>query len=336
MTASAVTSLSMDPPMLLVCINDRNPTAHAVSSSRAFAVNILAESQADLAEQFGRPGDDKFAGVETHYGCLGEPVLTNTLAHLECRVEEEVRGGTHRVYLSRVVKATAHDGAPLTYFRGTFGRFLQAQDDALYEQLRELVLHRYTAVGERLLLNGLAERLNADRAAVYHALTRLASDGLVERLEDGGYLVVPVDADALARATDARLVIELGVAEVTVASATDEEVAELRRRAEATAALIQDLPRYFEANRAFHECHVGLAGNASLSTAYRRLSLEGILQRSFSPEHQVSEVMVDDHLALAAAYAARDLDDAKATIRRHAERSRELGRQAVEAAGGSL
>ena len=61
MTASAVTSLSMDPPMLLVCINDRNPTAHAVSASGAFAVNILAESQADLAEQFGRPGDDKFS-----------------------------------------------------------------------------------------------------------------------------------------------------------------------------------------------------------------------------------------------------------------------------------
>ena len=82
---------------------------------------------------------------------------------------------------------------------------------------------------------------------------------------DGGYLVVPVDADALARATDARLVIELGVAEVTVATPATREVAELRRRAEATAAeLIADLPRYFAANRAFHESHVGLAGNASL------------------------------------------------------------------------
>ena len=151
MTASAVTSLSMDPPMLLVCINDRNPTAHAVSSSRAFAVNILAESQADLAEQFGRPGDDKFAGVATHYGCLGEPALTDTLAHLECRVEEEeVRGGTHRVYLSRVVKAAAHDGAPLTYFRGAFGRFCRRTTTRSTSSCASWSCNRYTAVGERL------------------------------------------------------------------------------------------------------------------------------------------------------------------------------------------
>jgi 4-nitrophenol 2-monooxygenase / 4-nitrocatechol 4-monooxygenase, reductase component len=341
MTASAVTSLSMDPPMLLVCINDRNPTAHAVSSSGSFAVNILAESQVDLAEQFGRPGDDKFSGVDKRYGCLGEPVLGEALAHLECRVEEEVRGGTHRVFLSRVVHADAREGAPLTYFRGAFGRFQQAQDEALYEDLRALVLSRDTAIGERLALDDLAARLSADRAAIYHALTRLSAEGLVERRSDGDYQVVPLDADALARATDARLVIELGVAEVTVASATDEEIADLLRRAGATAAFIHDealtdLPAYFEANRAFHEGHVGLAHNAALLAAYRRLSLEGILARSFQAQRRGSDVMVDDHLELAAAYEARDLEAAKATIRRHAQRSRELGRAAVEAAGGSL
>ena len=135
---------------------------------------------------------------------------------------------------------------------------------------------------------------------------------------------MPLDADALARATDARLVIELGVAEVTVASATDEEVAGLRRRAEATAAFIHDaaltdLPAYFEANRAFHEGHVDLAHNTALLSAYRRLSLEGILARSFQAQRRGSDVMVDDHLALAAAYEARDLEAAKATIRRHAD-----------------
>jgi DNA-binding GntR family transcriptional regulator len=240
------------------------------------------------------------------------------------------------VFLSRVVDAAAHTGAPLTYFRGTFGRLLRAQDDALYEQLRELVLHRYTAVGERLLLDGLATRLNADRAAVYHALTRLSVDGLVERLPDGNYLVVPVDAEALARATDARLVVELGVAEVTVDLAGEAEIAELTRRADATAACIDDLPSYFDANRAFHEHHVSLAHNGALLTAYRRLSLEGILQRSFRGRRHGHDVMADDHLALAAAYQARDLATAKAIIRRHAERSRDLGRAAVEAAGGSL
>ena len=85
-------------------------------------------------------------------------MLTEALAHLECQVEEEVRGGRHRVYLSRVVNAAAHDGSPLTYFRGTFGHFLRAQDDALYQDLRALVLSRGTVIGERLQLDALAER----------------------------------------------------------------------------------------------------------------------------------------------------------------------------------
>ena len=100
MTASAVSSLSMDPPMLLVCINRRNPTQQAVSASRVFAVNILDESQAELAERFGRPGPDKFAGMERIYGRFGAPVLEHALAYMECRVVEDVTGGTHSVFLS--------------------------------------------------------------------------------------------------------------------------------------------------------------------------------------------------------------------------------------------
>ena len=115
MTASAVSSLSMDPPMLLVCINRRNPTQHAISASRAFSVNILTESQAELAERFGRPGKDKFAGLERVYGRYGAPILDQALAYLECRVVEDVTGGTHSVFVAEVLDAIARDGSPLTY-----------------------------------------------------------------------------------------------------------------------------------------------------------------------------------------------------------------------------
>lgn len=341
MTASAVSSLSMDPPMLLVCINKRNPTQQAISASRAFAVNILSEAQAELAERFGRPSDDKFAGLERVYGRYGAPVLDEGLAYLECRVVEDVTGGTHTVFLAEVLDAIAREGSPLTYFRGTFGRFLQASDESLYLELREMVLSREAATGRSLQTAELAERLNADRAAVYHALTRLSGEGLLHRESGGGYAIATLDDHVLENATRARLVMELGVAEVTVGSVSPGELAQFRARAEDTAKHIQagrllDLGAYNEANRQFHEFHVGLTGNAALLRAYQRLSIEGILMRSFQHETQGSDDAIADHRELVMAYDEADLDRARVVIRRHSERSLTLGRRALEAAGGTV
>jgi len=137
MTASAVTSLSLQPPMLLVCINRANATYRAVSRSRVFAVNILGEGQAELAGRFASSDADKFVDVEVLAGRLGAPLLADALATVECRVTEHFAGGTHEVFFGRVVVACAREGAPLTYFRGSFGRFGTARDEAIYEDLRE-------------------------------------------------------------------------------------------------------------------------------------------------------------------------------------------------------
>lgn len=92
MTVSAVSSLSLDPPMLLVCLNAGSTTQEAVRSAGRFAVNILGEHQGQLAERFARPGsDDKFAGLVVAPGRSGVPVIEGALATVECRVAE-VRG----------------------------------------------------------------------------------------------------------------------------------------------------------------------------------------------------------------------------------------------------
>lgn len=124
-TASAVSSVSLDPPMLLVCANKSTGTCHAISKTGSFTVNILAENQSDLAMQFARANTDKFKDINMSYGELGDPVLNDTLAQLECRVVEEVTGGTHSVFLAEVHKANAADLDPLVYFRGKFGEFKQ-------------------------------------------------------------------------------------------------------------------------------------------------------------------------------------------------------------------
>ncbi len=123
LTASAVSSLSLDPPMLLVCVNKTSNTRKAIAQSQVFAVNILRENQSEVAFQFARSHPDKFRGMSVSYGELGAPLLGDALATIECRVIEEVTGGTHSVFLAEVQSAQAAEGMPLTYYRGRMGRF---------------------------------------------------------------------------------------------------------------------------------------------------------------------------------------------------------------------
>jgi flavin reductase (DIM6/NTAB) family NADH-FMN oxidoreductase RutF len=121
-TASAVTSLSLEPPMLLVCLNRESETGRAIASSGHFAVNILGAGHANLAERFAQKGGDKFDAVPTTPGQWGEPLFDDAVATLECRVTDQTAVATHYVFFAEVVSAAARGGAPLAYFKGRFGR----------------------------------------------------------------------------------------------------------------------------------------------------------------------------------------------------------------------
>jgi 4-nitrophenol 2-monooxygenase / 4-nitrocatechol 4-monooxygenase, reductase component len=142
-TARAVTSLSLEPPMLLICMNKQSETGRAVALSKRFGVNVLGADQVDLAERFAQKGGDKFAGVAVTAGKSGEPLFDDALATLECRVAEETTGGTHWVFLAEVESGAARGGVPLAYFKGKFGRLELTRDqlehrsaDALDDELR--------------------------------------------------------------------------------------------------------------------------------------------------------------------------------------------------------
>lgn len=127
-TASAISSLSLEPPMLLICMDRQSTTGAAVGRVRRFAVNILNEHQDDLARRFATKAERKFDGVRLLAGRYGEPLLADALAHVECHVVEEVSGGSHTVFLAEVHRASASAGTPLAYYRGEFGR-LKVGDD---------------------------------------------------------------------------------------------------------------------------------------------------------------------------------------------------------------
>jgi flavin reductase (DIM6/NTAB) family NADH-FMN oxidoreductase RutF len=332
MTASAVSSLSLEPPMLLVCINVASPTGDAVHRSRMFTINVLAESQATLAQRFAERHDDKFDGVATARGTLGALTLNGALAHIECRVVEDVAAGTHRIFIGEVARAIGREGAPLAYFRGEYGQLHLSRQDPVYAVLRERILSGELD-GSELSSAAFAADTGLPPGRIDRALTQLAAEGLLAGDPVRGYRVAPVTPTAVSDALDARCAIELGAAELGIARASGVEVDALRMLADRTEPPIVDgrgvdVEAYAVANAAFHEALVGLAGSPPLLQAYRDLSLPGILVRGLGDTRSSSEALsgalADDHRAIVRAYESRDLAAARRAIIAHTERTKAI------------
>jgi flavin reductase (DIM6/NTAB) family NADH-FMN oxidoreductase RutF len=131
-TASAVSSLSLEPRLLLVCISNVSATLGAIRAAGAFAVNIMANEQQALAQRFSGRVEAKFTGVAWEPGALGMPLLGGALAYAECRVADTCAGGDHTILIGEVLAAGARDAAPLLYFRGSYGAYAGAVPSILY------------------------------------------------------------------------------------------------------------------------------------------------------------------------------------------------------------
>ncbi|NOT84433.1 MAG: flavin reductase family protein [Methylococcaceae bacterium] len=119
MTATSFASVSMEPPQVLVCINDSALTSTGIAESGYFAVNVLAGDQQTTSNLFagGASEKDRFASVTWHKGINEVPVLNDSIASLECEVVNQVRAGTHWIIIGKVNRVTCREGEPLLYFR---------------------------------------------------------------------------------------------------------------------------------------------------------------------------------------------------------------------------
>ncbi|MCP3756571.1 flavin reductase family protein [Streptomyces sp. TBY4] len=123
MAVQSFSSVSLDPPLVCFCPARTSTTWPRIQAAGAFAVNILAADQQELCRGFAVTGGDKFAGVPWRAGSNGAPLLEGVLATVECDLEAVLDGGDHAIALGRVTALTAHrEGAPLLYFRRTYGR----------------------------------------------------------------------------------------------------------------------------------------------------------------------------------------------------------------------
>lgn len=129
MTTTAFTSVSLAPPMVLICVDVGARTRRVIEGRAGFAVNVLGVGQEEIARRFASKADDKFEGVPWRAGETGAPVIEGALATVECRVARAIEAGTHVVYIGDVLAGSVGVGEPLVYFDGLY-RMLGTMADA--------------------------------------------------------------------------------------------------------------------------------------------------------------------------------------------------------------
>lgn len=121
-TVAAIASISVDPPMVMACLNRASSTGMAMRHSGKFALNILPEGADDVARKFACQNEDKFAGVDVAISAAGYPLLEQALAHITAEVTREVEVATHIAFFGEVHEVGFRAGRPLAYYRGRFTR----------------------------------------------------------------------------------------------------------------------------------------------------------------------------------------------------------------------
>lgn len=121
MTANSFTSVSCDPPLVLLCVDHRTSILPSFRSSVHFGVNVLSEDQRDLSMRFAQKGQDRFEQVPWNAGQTGVPLIDDALASFECRVTERVTAGDHDIIIGEVLWARIREGRPLVFFNSAYG-----------------------------------------------------------------------------------------------------------------------------------------------------------------------------------------------------------------------
>jgi flavin reductase (DIM6/NTAB) family NADH-FMN oxidoreductase RutF len=124
MTANAFTSVSLDPMLVLVCVDHRARTHAHLHAKKRFGINVLCESQRTISEYYARAAEThqhaEEAGARFDRTRHGTPVLRGALAYLECRLQSAHEAGDHTIFIAEVEDATVGEGNPLLFFRGKY------------------------------------------------------------------------------------------------------------------------------------------------------------------------------------------------------------------------
>jgi flavin reductase ActVB len=129
LTASSFCSVSLEPPLVLVCVDNRLGARRAIEESGLFAVSVLAESQESVSRRFAGGGADKFSGPGLVPGTNGAPLVAGALCHIECRLAAVHAAGDHTIFVGEVERLETAPGRPLLYHESGYHR-LETSDPA--------------------------------------------------------------------------------------------------------------------------------------------------------------------------------------------------------------
>ena len=121
-TVNSFTSVSLDPPLVLVCVDQASESSQAMSEAEYFAVNFLSEDQQEISRRFALKSADRFADLSFREGKHGSPLLEGCLGFAECRKVATHAHGDHRVVIGEVREAHAGGGHPLLFYGGSYAR----------------------------------------------------------------------------------------------------------------------------------------------------------------------------------------------------------------------
>ena len=124
LTLNAFCSVSLEPPLVLICVDHRCEANAGLAESGRFAVNVLSEAQEELSRRFAGGGPLKFAGLELPAGVSGLPLIPGALAALECHVVSSHAAGDHTIYVGEVERLEYRPGRPLVYHRSAYRRLV--------------------------------------------------------------------------------------------------------------------------------------------------------------------------------------------------------------------
>jgi len=132
-TLSSFTSISLSPPMVLVCIDHRAAILTHCEIGKHFGINILSDCQKDLSVQFSGQWSDRFRGVRWRPGVTGVPLLEDVPGALECITTELIRVGDHWIVIGQALHVRTGEESPLAYFESSYGKVARHQPETLRE-----------------------------------------------------------------------------------------------------------------------------------------------------------------------------------------------------------
>ena len=126
MTANAVMSLSLDPPLLVVSVDCQSNMHGHLTQGQCYAINVLKHDQEELSRRFAKPGPKDFSDLKLTVAETGAPIFVDALAYVDCRVVEVARAGDHDMFIGEPLAGETLDGEPLIFYSGQYAQLEEA------------------------------------------------------------------------------------------------------------------------------------------------------------------------------------------------------------------